>query len=221
MNAETIISRVKKPTEAEAKVLASYFPSTSAPRKREYPRFDPSAQSIVLPMQKKKKAAITKRERPSNITVVMMKEYCTSIPKGKVRQKLAAKGRILSVRFSRSMSCQEVTNQIIRTFKVAKFVLLECDSTGHNLIRCADQSLDGEKTVDRKGALYLCESFNPQKVLPTLTVNKCIYYTLIIDLHCMGGINLMHLLCMYKISITLVLYNGLIRPRKSLSGCVA
>ena len=138
-------------------MLASYFPSTSlnAPRKREC--FDPTAESIVLPMQKKKKAA-AKRDRASNVTVVMLKEYSSSIPKGKVRQNLAATGRILSVRFSRCMSGQEVTNQLIRTFKVAKFVVLECDSSGHNLIRCADQLLDGEKAVDRKGTLYLCES---------------------------------------------------------------
>ena len=163
MSVESIISRVKKPTQAEAKVLSTYFPSTNAARKRDIARFDPAAESIVLPLQKKKKAA-TKRERPSNIITIMMKEYSPSIPKGKVRQKLASQGRILSVRFSRSMSAQEVSNQLIRTFKVASFVVLDCDSTGHSLVRCADQLLDGEKAVDRKGALYLCESFNLQKV---------------------------------------------------------
>ena len=43
------------------------------------------------------------------------------------------------------MSSQEVSNQIIRSFKVVSFVVLGCDSSGHNLIRCADQSLDREK----------------------------------------------------------------------------
>lgn len=109
-------------------------------------------------MQKKKKAA-TKRQRPSNITVIMMKEYSSTIPKGKLRQRLSTRGRILSLRFSRNMSNLEVKNQIIRAFKVPEYVVLECDSTGHNLIRAADQTLDGEKVVDRKGALYLCENF--------------------------------------------------------------
>lgn len=57
------------------------------------------------------------------------------------------------------MSNLEVKNQIIRAFKVPEYVMLECDGTSHNLIRAADQTLDGEKVVDRKGALYLCENF--------------------------------------------------------------
>ena len=89
----------------------------------------------------------------------MMKEYSSTIPKGKMRQKLTSKGRILSLRFSRCMSNLEVKNQIIRTFKVSEFVVLECDGTGHNLVRAADQTIDGETVVDRKGKLYLCEKF--------------------------------------------------------------
>ena len=98
-------------------------------------------------MQKKKKAAI-KRQRPNNVTVVMMKEYSSTIPKGKVRQKLASN---LSLRFTCTMSSQEIRNKIIHAFKVAKFVVLECDSTGHNLIKSADQSVDGEMVVAHKG----------------------------------------------------------------------
>ena len=58
------------------------------------------------------------------------------------------------------MSNLEVKNQIIRAFQVPEFVVLECDSTGHNLIRAADQKIDGETVVDQKGALYLCEKFD-------------------------------------------------------------
>ena len=90
----------------------------------------------------------------------MMKEFSHKIPKGQIRQRLASKGRILSLRISRSMSHQEVKNQIIRAFKMNEFTVLECDSTGHNLIKAADQTIDGEKAVDRKGALYLCEKFD-------------------------------------------------------------
>ena len=89
-----------------------------------------------------------------------MMEYSSTIPKGKRREQLTSTGRILSLRFSRSMSNLEVKNQIIRAFQVSEFVVLECDSTGHNLIRAADQKIDGETVVDRKGALYLCEKFD-------------------------------------------------------------
>lgn len=116
--AESVISRIKKPTQAEAKALARYFPSTSTStsttcstvRKRP---FDPAAESVALPMQKKKKRAV-KRPRPANISVIMMKEFSSIIPKGKVRQKLSSKGRILSVSFSRDMSKREMRNKIIR-----------------------------------------------------------------------------------------------------------
>ena len=155
MNAESIIAKVKKPTQAEAKALSTYFPSSKSAPKRA---FDPAAESVVLPMQKKKKCA-TKRQRPCNVTVILMKDFCPKIPKGQIRQRLASKGRILSLRISRSMTNQEVKNQVIRAFKVDKFVVLECDSTGHNLVKAGDQTIDGEKVVDRKGALYLCEKF--------------------------------------------------------------
>ena len=98
LQAESIISRVKKPTQAEAKALSSYFPSSYANAARKW-SFDPSTECVVLPMQKKKKAA-TKRQRPGNITVIMMKEYSSTIPKGKRRERLTSKGRILSLRFS-------------------------------------------------------------------------------------------------------------------------
>ena len=64
------------------------------------------------------------------------------------------------------MSSQEIRNKIIHAFKVAKFVVLECDSTGHNLIKSADQSVDGEMVVARKGGLYLCEKFDLVCILP-------------------------------------------------------
>ena len=124
--------------------MATYFPSTSTGGKRSIEPFDPVSESVVLPKQKKKKAAI-KRQRQSNITVIMMKEYCTVIPKGKARQKLSSKGRIQSLRFSRIMSNLEVENQIIRAFKVTNFIVLDCDNTGHNLIKAAEQKIDGEK----------------------------------------------------------------------------
>ena len=159
--AVSIIAKVKKPTEAEAKALAKYFPSGSSYKaeRKTSTGFDPLAESVVKDRQLKKKGAI-KRQRPSSITVVMMDQYCSSIPKGKVRRKLASKGKVQSIKFTRSMTHQEVKNCIIRAFKIDSFVVLDCDSTGHNLIKTADQQIDGEKVVGRKGGLYLCKEFN-------------------------------------------------------------
>ena len=52
--AQGIIGRVKKPTEAQAKALATYFPSTRS-RKRRMDPFDPSAECVVISQQRKKK----------------------------------------------------------------------------------------------------------------------------------------------------------------------
>ena len=150
--AESIISEIKKPTQAEAKALAAFFPGS----KRRVD-FDPSAESIVLSRQKKKKAAI-KRQRSTTISVIMLEKYSSTIPKGILRKRMAAKGKIQGIKFTREMSFQEVKNKIIRAFEVDTFVVLDCD--GHNLIKCAEQSINGEKVVDRKGGLYLCKEFD-------------------------------------------------------------
>ena len=51
-----VISKLKTPTLAEAKVLSSYFPSTSGKQKSIRP-FDPSAQSVVFSRQKKEESS--------------------------------------------------------------------------------------------------------------------------------------------------------------------
>ena len=91
--AQSIIARVKCPSEASA--LSSLFPG----RKRvEGPSFDPTAECVVLPQQKKKKSAIKSHQKPSTVTVVLLKYYSCIVPKGKRRQALALKGRVKPVK---------------------------------------------------------------------------------------------------------------------------
>ena len=40
------------------------------------------------------------------------------------------------------------------------FVLLDCDTTGQNLVKSANQMLNGESIVNQKEGLYLCEKFD-------------------------------------------------------------
>ena len=93
------------------------------------------------------------------VTVVLMDEYSASVPKGKVRQKLAMNGRIMSLKLHRGMTPADVHKKIEQAFNVHNFVYLECDNTGHGLVRGAEQDINGEDAVDRKGCLYLCERF--------------------------------------------------------------
>ena len=169
--AQSIIARVKKPTEAEAKALASYFPSTASRKRSLEPSFDLSADCVVSSQQKKKSAS--KTPRLSTITVVVMKKYERAVPRGKRRQKLSSEGRVKPVKLRRSMSSQEVKNAILHAFDgiVSNFTVLECDQFGHNLFQ-AEQNLDGEAAVQRRGCIYLCEEF---KVTYIILHVVCIY----------------------------------------------
>ena len=132
-------------------MLARMFPSSrSAPKKRS---FDPTADCLALPAQKKKKAF---RAKPSNVTVVMMPEFRHDVPKGKRRADLKKANRIQVVQLSRSMSPQQVKNAIVKAFKRERWTVLECSQQGI-LSRSCSQSLDGKSAVSRKGSLYLCE----------------------------------------------------------------
>jgi hypothetical protein len=156
--AESIISKVKKPSEAEAKALAKFFPSSTKP-KAVTQAFDPSAESVVSSQQKKKKAAIRPKQRTVSVSVVMMKKYSSTIPKGKERQSLASEGRILNMKVTRGMSAKEIKDKISKAFEVQNYTVLECDGNGHSLIKCCDQEIDGDAVAQRRGCLYLCETF--------------------------------------------------------------
>lgn len=91
--AESIIARVKRPSNSEA--VASLFPSNTT---RKQPSFDPTAECIALPNQRKKKSATKGREKSASVRVVMLKSYSKTVPRGKRRQLLVTKGRVKTVK---------------------------------------------------------------------------------------------------------------------------
>ena len=92
MNAlQGVISKIKKPSEAESSVLAKYFPKTT-----DRKPFNPGADCVVAKEQKKKKAAIKRNQRPVTVTVMLMPTYSCNVPKRKARQELISKGRVNS-----------------------------------------------------------------------------------------------------------------------------
>ena len=142
--AQNIIAKVATPSRVEASVLATHFPAR--------------ADSIIRKGNWKRKKT-SKDERPTKITVVLLEKFSSSVPKGKVRQELASSGRILSIRFTPTMSSQSIREKIEGAFNINYFTVLECDSNSHQLIKAAEQDLSGFEVVSRKGSLYLCESF--------------------------------------------------------------
>lgn len=148
---------VSKPTEAKAKALAKYFPSAKSTSSQR--AFDPAAECVVLGPQKKKKAAIRPKQRPVNISIVMMQKYSPVVPKGKECHKLASQGRMLNMKVSRGMNAKELKDKISGAFHVSDYTILECANNGHTLVKCFDQEIDGDAIAQRHGCLYLCEAF--------------------------------------------------------------
>ena len=116
---------------------------------------------------KKKKAAIKPSKRSSNISVMMLKQFSSKIPKGEARERLLAEGRLQSVKISRQMTAEEVKAQLCEAFGVTEYTLLHCDTVSKYLMKCSEQSLDGNDAVERRGCLYLCESMKVSNIIQT------------------------------------------------------
>ena len=148
------MSRVKKPSEAEAAALSKCFPSGSGGERKP---FDPP-QCLQKECHSKKKAVSTK-SKASSVEVVVIKNFQQDVPKGLARKKLKKCGRIQSVKISRAMGVSDVERVIKRAFKpigLTNFIFLEVDPTGHYLSH-ADTGVDGQHAINRRGALYICE----------------------------------------------------------------
>ena len=44
----------------------------------------------------------------------------------------------------------------MKAFDVLQYTILECESTGHGLLKSSEQEVDGEYMAQRRGSLYLC-----------------------------------------------------------------
>ena len=94
-------AKVSNPSRAEASVLATHFPAQSY-------------NIISKGYWKRKKSS--KVDRPTKVTVVLLEKFSSSVPKDKARQELASSGRIMSIRFTRTMSSKSIREQIEGTF---------------------------------------------------------------------------------------------------------
>ncbi len=153
-----ILSRVKKPSEAEAVALSKCFPGgKSSDTSKVFSTSKVFNPSVDYHGKKQKRV-----KKPSKVEVVMLKEFQGWIPKGEARKRLRRKGRVSDVSFTRSMTNIQVENFIKRAFKhldIDQFSVLETDASGHFLSH-STQKIDGQGVVSRRGALYLCEVSN-------------------------------------------------------------
>ena len=125
------MSRVKKPSAAEAATLSKCFPTGSGGGKKA---FDPNDECVVKGQQVKKKKSIPIKSKPSTIEVILLQDYQEDVPKGTARNKLKKCGRVLQIKLTRVMSTADVERVIKRAFKhlaLKQFLPLDVDMTGH------------------------------------------------------------------------------------------
>ena len=91
-----------KPSEADARILGSLFPSASQTKRKFSKAFSPLDDCVVSKQKQQKKAT---RVKAWKVTVIMIPE-----------QSYMKVGYIKQLEFSRNMSSQEVQNIIIRGF---------------------------------------------------------------------------------------------------------
>ena len=174
--ASSILSRVKKPTEAEARAISQYF--STAPNKEKKRPFDPLADSVVEPQKKKKKRAIPthvkkaipmKRGKAMNVKVFMLDKNQRKVPKGEDRKRLERRDHVQTVKIYRDMNSDELKEAILNIFKwVHSYTVLGCQSGGHLLVVNDNQLLSGEDVAKRRGPLYLAIEDSEDYVVSTV-----------------------------------------------------
>ncbi len=156
------MKKISKPTEVEVKELSKFFPSY---KQNPGPSFDPNATCVVSAQQRKKKVGIKRKPKDSKITAMLMKKFVPTVPRGKARQKLASEGRMQSIRLTRDLNAKQVREILTTAFLCSDdFTFLECDSASRTLCKCSNQNIDAEMAIERKGTLYLCETFKVSRI---------------------------------------------------------
>ena len=105
---------MKKPSEADSKVLRSLFPTSSSSRSVPMKRkFNPLDECVVSKQKQKKEAT---RIKPHNVTIVLMTEGDNLIPHGKKQKSMLQNGFIKQCELSRDLSAMEVEEKIVKLF---------------------------------------------------------------------------------------------------------
>jgi len=156
-----LCSRLKKPSQVNAKVMADLFPSFKSSSTKKI-KFDPVQECVATEQQRKKKAANPKcKGRAKCISVVVLKDIPPTIPKGMQRDSLRSSGYLKELWFRRILSEEEVTTLIRDGFKainLEEFEYLQCCKNS-SLKVAVKQNLNGNEvvTLAGSGCLYVHE----------------------------------------------------------------
>ena len=169
-----MLTKVKKATKVEANTLAKLFPSSS--KRTVTQAFDPTAECIALPAQKKKKAS---RPKPIKVQVFLLPTLEKKIPRGSHRKELMEANRCKTITVTRRMSTSQVKNVVLREYArgfptLNDFLVMECKS--NNFLKCSSGELDGNTIANKRGILYICEKCPAQQKVRTCILIENVQY---------------------------------------------
>lgn len=151
-----------KPSEADARVLSSLFPSSASHSlKRTSSVFDPLDDCVATAQKRKKKAVHIK---PRKVTVVLMHGETTTVPRFGKRRALKRDGNIRQLQFARSMSPQQVKSALFKAFsrkldrnETIQITYMQPNPHTHTLTTVDKSDFDGGDVIDLagQGNLYI------------------------------------------------------------------
>lgn len=159
---KSLCKKMGKPCEADAQILGSLFPTSSAPKRTLLKAFNPLDGCVVSKQKQQKKAT---RIKPRKVTVVLIPDpEWKKAPRGLKRKDLHKDGFIQQLEFLRNMSSQQVKNTLIRGFSdkaVGKVTVsyLTADPNLHVLTKVEEREggADGADIIQLagQGSLYV------------------------------------------------------------------
>jgi len=90
--------------------------------------------------------------------VVLLNRYWQSLLKKQQHIQLKDEGRVVNLEFIRTMSSDDVKKSIRAGFKISIINLTFLEVKNGRLLVSSNQQPTGNNVIDKRGALYICES---------------------------------------------------------------
>ena len=143
--AKDICKKLGKPSQANPKVLANLFPACASSSKKR--KFDPTDEILVADRHRRKKSASSKGGS-KQVTVVLLKDIPSSLPKGAAREQLK-KGLVKEIAFQRHLDEDEVKKLLSENFEALKDAEVQyLQSHKNNSLFCCQGTKSGRGRFD-------------------------------------------------------------------------
>jgi len=167
-----LCQKLSTPSDTTKKAIATLFPACSVSSSKRR-KFDPTEECVADTQHKKKKASNAKyKGRAKALTVVVLKEMPTTIPRGPLQKRLEATGCKKDLYFHCIMSEKEVNDVILDGFenigiKRFRYLMSMKDNT---FAVAKKQGLDGNAIIQLagSGSIYLQECSPSTKSVSSL-----------------------------------------------------